>query len=93
VQHVPDRLFNDRRYFIDDAKLTALGWAPAVAWDEGLAETIEWYMRNVAPGGWWPAHEAALAAHPAPQHPLAQDAQPPQDAQPRGAAPAEHAEA
>jgi UDP-glucose 4,6-dehydratase len=94
VQHVPDRLFNDRRYFIDDAKLTALGWAPRVAWEDGLAETIDWYVRNVAPGGWWPAHEAALAAHPspAPQHALEQ-LPPPAQQEEQGAAPAEHDEA
>jgi UDP-glucose 4,6-dehydratase len=92
IEHVPDRLFNDRRYFIDDAKLAALGWAPRVGWEEGLAETIEWYVRNVAPGGWWPAHEAALAAHPAPQHPLAAALPPPQQLDARGAAPAEHDE-
>ena len=86
VEHVPDRLFNDRRYFINDAKLTALGWTPAVSWEAGLAETIDWYVEHVANGGWWPAHEAALAAHPAPQHPLA--ATPPP--LPRGEAPAEH---
>jgi len=86
VVHVPDRLFNDRRYFIDDAKLAALGWAPRVGWEEGLAATIEWYVRHVAAvagGGtaWWPEHEAALAAHPAAQAPLALA---------HGAAPAEH---
>ena len=93
VEHVADRLFNDARYCIDDARLAALGWAPAVAWEDGLAETIDWYVRHVAPGGWWPAHEAALAAHPAPQHALGPQLPPPPRDEAPGAAPAEHDEA
>ncbi len=29
---------------------TQLGWAPSVAWEDGLAETVEWYAANRA---WW----------------------------------------
>jgi UDP-glucose 4,6-dehydratase len=69
IEHVPDRLFNDRRYFIDDAKLAALGWAPRVGWEAGLADTIRWYLSHVAGGAYWPGYETALAAHPEPQAP------------------------
>jgi UDP-glucose 4,6-dehydratase len=69
IEHVPDRLFNDRRYFIDDAKLAALGWAPRVSFEAGLADTIRWYLSHVAGGAYWPGYETALAAHPAPQAP------------------------
>ena len=48
---VPDRPGHDRRYLLDAAKIRAeLGWAPTRGWDEGLAETVEWYRANRA---WW----------------------------------------
>jgi dTDP-glucose 4,6-dehydratase len=50
VRHVADRPGHDRRYAIDDAKLRALGWAPEHSFDEGLADTVEWYRANRA---WW----------------------------------------
>ena len=40
---VPDRPFNDCRYWIDDGKLRALGWAPRVEFSDGLCRTREWY--------------------------------------------------
>lgn len=36
VMHVPDRAFNDRRYFVDSSKLESLGWSQKVDWHEGL---------------------------------------------------------
>jgi dTDP-glucose 4,6-dehydratase len=48
---VPDRPGHDRRYLLDASKIHAeLGWKPSHGWDEGLAETIEWYAAN---RGWW----------------------------------------
>ena len=48
---VPDRPGHDRRYLLDSSKLrTQLGWAPSVSWEDGLAETVEWYAANRA---WW----------------------------------------
>ena len=41
---------HDRRYAIDDAKLRALGWSPAVSLEEGLRATVDWYRDNRA---WW----------------------------------------
>ena len=44
---VPDRPGHDRRYLLDSSKLrTRLGWAPSIAWEDGLAETVEWYAAN-----------------------------------------------
>jgi dTDP-glucose 4,6-dehydratase len=40
---VADRPFNDCRYWIDDGKLRALGWAPRVSFPDGLCRTREWY--------------------------------------------------
>jgi dTDP-glucose 4,6-dehydratase len=50
VKHVLDRPGHDRRYSIDSSKLRALGWMPAIGFDEGLRETIAWYRANEP---WW----------------------------------------
>jgi dTDP-glucose 4,6-dehydratase len=49
VEYVPDRLGHDRRYSVDIAKVTALGWRKRRTLDEALAETVEWYRAN----RWW----------------------------------------
>ena len=43
LEIVQDRLFNDRRYYIDNSKLEQLGWTEKTSWAEGLKRTIEWY--------------------------------------------------
>ncbi|MDJ0976482.1 MAG: dTDP-glucose 4,6-dehydratase [Planctomycetota bacterium] len=49
ITHVADRPAHDRRYALDDhASREALAWAPRVAFDDGLAATIEWYQANEA---------------------------------------------
>jgi dTDP-glucose 4,6-dehydratase len=58
VRSVPDRPGHDRRYAMDGSKLRALGWSPAVPFDEGLRATVEWYRANpdwvaAAKGGDW----------------------------------------
>jgi dTDP-glucose 4,6-dehydratase len=50
VRHVDDRPGHDRRYSLDDSKLRALGWKPERSFEEGLAETVEWYRANRE---WW----------------------------------------
>ena len=50
VQPVEDRKGHDRRYSVDDSRLRALGYAPQHSFDEGLAETVEWYRTNE---DWW----------------------------------------
>ncbi|MFE0177198.1 dTDP-glucose 4,6-dehydratase [Streptomyces sp. NPDC059002] len=50
VEKVPDRLGHDRRYSLTDAKLRALGYAPRVPFEEGLAKTVRWYAENAI---WW----------------------------------------
>jgi dTDP-glucose 4,6-dehydratase len=49
IRPVADRLGHDRRYSLDTSKLRGLGWAPQVAFEDGLAETVEWYRQNE----WW----------------------------------------
>jgi dTDP-glucose 4,6-dehydratase len=51
IEHVRDRPGHDRRYAIDAAKVRAeLGWAPRIAFSDGLAHTVDWYVQN---RGWW----------------------------------------
>ena len=50
IRHVEDRAGHDRRYSLDTTKLRALGWAPRKRFEEGIAETVAWY---VAHRGWW----------------------------------------
>jgi len=49
VNYVPDRLGHDRRYSVDIAKVTALGWTRQRTLDEALDETVAWYKANE----WW----------------------------------------
>ncbi|MDO4288415.1 MAG: dTDP-glucose 4,6-dehydratase [Eubacterium sp.] len=45
--HVEDRLGHDRRYAIDNTKITTeLGWEPSYTFEQGIEETIEWYLNN-----------------------------------------------
>ncbi len=47
ITYVKDRPGHDRRYAIDASKINSeLGWAPSVTFEEGLAETIDWYLQN-----------------------------------------------
>jgi dTDP-glucose 4,6-dehydratase len=58
IRHVEDRLGHDRRYALNSAKLGALGWAPRVPLDEGLAATAGWYRDH--PDWWRPIKEGAF---------------------------------
>ena len=47
IEYVEDRLGHDFRYAIDSSKIRAeLGWVPLIRFEEGLAETIQWYLDN-----------------------------------------------
>jgi dTDP-glucose 4,6-dehydratase len=49
IQYVKDRPGHDRRYAIDNTKITTqLGWAPAYTFEQGIKETIQWYVDNQA---------------------------------------------
>lgn len=65
LEHVTDRAFNDRRYFICDQKLTALGWRQRTTWEEGLKKTAEWYLKHGCEDYWDNGNaKAALDPHP-----------------------------
>lgn len=47
ITYVKDRPGHDRRYAIDNTKITTqLGWAPVYTFEQGLQDTIEWYLKN-----------------------------------------------
>ena len=53
VEHVKDRPAHDRRYAMDSARAEReLGWHPARTFEQGLAETVRWYVEHE---DWWRA--------------------------------------
>jgi len=52
VRTVADRPGHDRRYAMDGSKLAALGWRNRIAFDEGIATTVDWFTAN---DRWWRA--------------------------------------
>lgn len=47
ISYVADRPGHDRRYAIDASKLQSeLGWAPAHSFEQGIADTVDWYLDN-----------------------------------------------
>jgi dTDP-glucose 4,6-dehydratase len=58
VEYVEDRKGHDRRYSVDHSKIAALGYAPRVTFEDGLADTVRWYRENRA---WWEPLKAAAA--------------------------------
>ena len=49
IVHVKDRPGHDRRYAIDNTKITTqLGWSPKYTFQTGMASTIEWYLQHKA---------------------------------------------
>jgi dTDP-glucose 4,6-dehydratase len=52
---------HDLRYSVDYSKTAALGYAPRMTFEDGLALTVQWYRDN---RGWWePLKAAAATAH------------------------------
>ncbi len=48
IKYVQDRPGHDKRYAIDNTKITTqLGWGPAYTFEQGMEETIEWYVSNL----------------------------------------------
>ncbi|MEV7525742.1 dTDP-glucose 4,6-dehydratase [Streptomyces sp. NPDC091371] len=51
VRRVADRKAHDLRYSIDDSKIREeLGYAPAIGFEQGLADTVAWYRDRP---DWW----------------------------------------
>ncbi|MEO8625338.1 MAG: dTDP-glucose 4,6-dehydratase [Candidatus Limnocylindrales bacterium] len=50
TRSVPDRPGHDLRYAMDGSKLAQLGWQPSIRFEDGLADTVQWYAANQ---DWW----------------------------------------
>ena len=51
ITYVEDRKGHDLRYAVDPEKIRReLGWAPETAFQDGIKQTIRWYLDN---RGWW----------------------------------------
>jgi len=62
VRRVPDRLGHDLRYSVDFTKISReLGYAPRVTFEQGLAETVQWYRTN---RDWWQPLKERVEAGP-----------------------------
>lgn len=47
ITYVKDRPGHDRRYAMDSTKIqTELGWKPKVDFNNGIKQTIDWYLEN-----------------------------------------------
>lgn len=51
ITYVKDRPGHDMRYAIDPTKIRSeLGWQPETSFDDGIKQTIRWYLNNRT---WW----------------------------------------
>jgi dTDP-glucose 4,6-dehydratase len=47
ITYVKDRAGHDARYAIDASKIqNDLGWVPSITFEEGLRNTVDWYLQN-----------------------------------------------
>lgn len=44
IEYVEDRKGHDFRYGIDSSKIQQLGWKPQISFEEGIKQTVEWYV-------------------------------------------------
>ena len=53
ITYVKDRPGHDQRYAIDPTKIhDELGWLPETRFEDGIKQTVEWYLENKE---WWEA--------------------------------------
>jgi dTDP-glucose 4,6-dehydratase len=49
IRFVQDRPGHDRLYEVDASRIRRdLGWSPGVSFDDGLRQTVRWYLANQA---------------------------------------------
>jgi len=63
IEFVEDRPGHDIRYSLDSSKINKLGWKPKHGFEDGLKETIEWYLNNE---WWWKSLADEKVLHPTP---------------------------
>lgn len=64
IEHVPDRAFNDARYYLSFEKLTDLGWKPKHTLESSLPDVVDWYKKTDIETYWGKGSVTALEAHP-----------------------------
>jgi dTDP-D-glucose 4,6-dehydratase len=47
ITYINDRDFNDKRYYISDEKIRLLGWDRKINLEDGLKETINYYIKKL----------------------------------------------
>lgn len=52
ITYIEDRIFNDKRYWIESEPLFNLGWKQQWSLERGLQETIKWY-KECDPNNYW----------------------------------------
>jgi dTDP-glucose 4,6-dehydratase len=50
ISYVDDRPGHDFRYSLRWDRMREMGWAPSVEFEDGLKQTVDWYVANE---GWW----------------------------------------
>ena len=63
IEFVEDRPGHDVRYSLDSSKIRGLGWKPKHGFEDGLKETVEWYLENE---WWWKSLVDEKILHPTP---------------------------
>lgn len=49
IRHVQDRPGHDRRYAVDGSGTRDLGWSPSHGFEDGLRDTVRWYLARGRP--------------------------------------------
>ena len=64
IEFVEDRPGHDLRYSLDSTKIREeLGWKPKHSFEEGMRETVKWYLKNE---WWWKPLADERTLHPTP---------------------------
>ena len=63
IEFVEDRPGHDVRYSLDASKIRELGWKPKFKFEDGLKETVKWYLNNE---WWWRPLINEKVLHPTP---------------------------
>lgn len=63
LEQVEDRPGHDLRYSLNSSKIRGLGWKPEKSFEEGLRDTVGWYLKNEE---WWRPLADERTLHPAP---------------------------
>jgi dTDP-glucose 4,6-dehydratase len=63
LEFVEDRPGHDVRYSLDSSRIRMLGWKPRRKFDDGIKETVDWYLHNE---WWWKPLVNDQVLHPTP---------------------------